>query len=78
MFFGLALVEIIILMHTTNISMVWLFVVVYGIGGGATGTLVPLVIRPLCARRFLAFSIGSLIFRFKGYSCRSAVRWIYF
>ena len=47
MFFSLALAGVYILMHTTTMPMVWLFVVVYGIGSGASGTLLPLVIRDI-------------------------------
>jgi MFS family permease len=43
LFFGIVLVSIFILMRTNTMSMVWLFVVIYGLGSGASGPLLPLI-----------------------------------
>jgi len=46
-FLIIEIIGMFILMHANNMSRVWLFVIVYGLGTGAAGTLLPIMIRDI-------------------------------
>jgi sugar phosphate permease len=64
LFFLLALVGMLILMQADTVSKIWLFAVIYGLGIGALGTLLPIVIRDIFgAANFSAlFGFGVVLF----------------
>ena len=56
LFFLLAIAGMLILMQSNRMSQIWLFVMIYGLGIGASGTLLPIVTRDIFgAPNFSAF-----------------------
>ena len=64
LFFFLAIAGMLILIRANTVSQIWLFAVIYGLGIGALGTLLPIVIRDIFgAANFSAlFGFGVVLF----------------
>jgi len=65
MFLIIEICGMVILMHTKSMSQVWLFVIVYGLGTGASTTLLPMVLRDLfgSANFSMLFAILDIFYR---------------
>jgi MFS family permease len=67
LFFLLATIGMLILIPATNMPSIWLFVVVFGLGTGAFGTLLPLVTRDIFGNANFGTVFGlAVVFLFTG------------
>ena len=67
LFFLLATVGMLILIQATNMSSIWLFVAVFGLGTGAFGTLLPMVTRDIFGSTNFGTVFGlAVVFLFAG------------
>jgi len=64
LFLILEVAGIFVLMKANTISKVWLFVVIYGLGAGAAGTLMPLIIREVFGSAYFSilFSFANILY----------------
>jgi MCP family monocarboxylic acid transporter-like MFS transporter 13/MCP family monocarboxylic acid transporter-like MFS transporter 12 len=59
----------VILIHAGTISGIWFFVVIYGLGTGASGTLLPIVTRDIFGEaEFSAIFAFALVIVYAGYA----------
>ena len=69
LFFVLAVIGMVILIHAGTISGIWFFVVIYGLGTGASGTLLPIVTRDIFGEaEFSAIFAFALVIVYAGYA----------
>jgi sugar phosphate permease len=64
LFFLIAVVGMLVLIQATTMSAIWLFVVIYGLGIGASGTLLPILTRDIFGPANFSVLFGFLVVLF--------------
>jgi MFS family permease len=66
LFFLLAIVGMLVLIPANSMSQIWIFAVIYGLGIGASGTLLPIVIRDIFGTANFSTLFGFIVVLFAG------------
>ena len=75
LFFIFTVAGMLILLHAGTLSAIWLFVVAYGLGTGASGTLLPIITRDIFGEaEFSAIFAFMLVIVYGGYEWSAAGR----